>query len=111
MARFMAAQNAALVLGEEWEAVEVLVEKIMKTGDYERITVADAGGVVRAASDRQAGRSAVQTAGPVNRWACATGGRTLRGQRPADAGLRRAGHVQDGGQPRGIGIRERPLTG
>ena len=50
-ARFMAAQNAALVLGEEWEAVEVLVEKIMKTGDYERITVADANGVVRAASD------------------------------------------------------------
>jgi eukaryotic-like serine/threonine-protein kinase len=50
-ARFMAAQNAALVLGEEWEAVEVIVEKIMKTGDYERITVADANGVVRAASD------------------------------------------------------------
>ncbi|MBL8335029.1 MAG: protein kinase [Rubrivivax sp.] len=50
-ARFMAAQNAALVLGEEWEAVEVLVEKIMKTGDYERITVSDANGVVRAASD------------------------------------------------------------
>lgn len=50
-ARFMAAQNAALVLGEEWEAVEVIVEKVMKTGDYERITVADASGVVRAASD------------------------------------------------------------
>jgi sensor histidine kinase regulating citrate/malate metabolism len=50
-ARFMAAQNAASVLGEEWEAVEVIVEKIMKTGDYERITVADANGVVRAASD------------------------------------------------------------
>ena len=29
----------------------MLVEKIMKTGDYERITVADANGVVRAASD------------------------------------------------------------
>ena len=51
MARFMAAQNAASVLGDEWEAVEVLVEKIMKTGDYERIAVADANGVVRAASD------------------------------------------------------------
>ncbi len=51
MTRFMAAQNAALVLGEEWEAVEVTVEKVMKTGDYERITVADANGVVRAASD------------------------------------------------------------
>ena len=50
-ARFMAAQNAASVLGEEWEAIEVIVEKIMKTGDYERITVADANGVVRAASD------------------------------------------------------------
>ncbi len=51
MTRFMAAQNAASVLSEEWEAVEVIVEKIMKTGDYERITVADATGVVRAASD------------------------------------------------------------
>ncbi len=51
MTRFMAAQNAASVLSEEWEAVEVVVEKIMKTGDYERITVADANGVVRAASD------------------------------------------------------------
>ncbi len=51
MTRFMAAQNAALVLGEEWETVEVMVEKVMKTGDYERITVADAYGIVRAASD------------------------------------------------------------
>jgi len=50
-ARFMAAQNATMVLGEEWEAVEVIVEKIMKTGDFERITVADANGIVRAASD------------------------------------------------------------
>ncbi len=50
-ARFMAAQNAAMVLGEEWEAVEVIVEKIMTTGDFERITVADANGTVRAASD------------------------------------------------------------
>jgi eukaryotic-like serine/threonine-protein kinase len=50
-ARFMAAQNAASVLGEEWESIEVIVEKVMKTGDYERITVADANGIVRAASD------------------------------------------------------------
>ena len=50
-ARFIAAQNAASVLGEEWDAVEVIVEKIMKGGDFERITIADAGGVVRAASD------------------------------------------------------------
>jgi eukaryotic-like serine/threonine-protein kinase len=51
MTRFMAAQNAASVLSEEWEAVDVIVEKIMKTGDYQSITVADANGVVRAASD------------------------------------------------------------
>ncbi|ODU08358.1 MAG: hypothetical protein ABS84_13190 [Rubrivivax sp. SCN 71-131] len=50
-ARFMAAQNAAMVLGEEWEAVEVIVDKIMLTGDFERITLADANGTVRAASD------------------------------------------------------------
>jgi len=51
LARFMAAQNATSVLAEEWEAVEVNVQELMKTRNYERITVVDRGGVVRAASD------------------------------------------------------------
>lgn len=54
LARFIAAQNAAAVLGEDWESVEVAVEKMMRTRNFESVTVADAGGVVRVSS--QAGR-------------------------------------------------------
>ena len=51
MARFIAAQNAASVLGEDWEAVEVAVQEIMKTRNFERITVIDLAGVVRVSSE------------------------------------------------------------
>ncbi len=50
LARFIAAQNAAAALGEDWEAVEVTVQEVMKTGNFERISVVDLGGTVRAAS-------------------------------------------------------------
>ena len=50
LARFIAAQNAAAALGEEWETVDVAVAEIMKTRNFERITVVDRGGTVRAAS-------------------------------------------------------------
>jgi len=50
LARFIAAQNATAALGEEWETVEVAVAEIMKTRNFERITVIDRGGTVRAAS-------------------------------------------------------------
>ncbi len=51
MARFIAAQNAASVLGEDWEAVEVAVKEIMKTRNFERITVIDLAGNVRVSSE------------------------------------------------------------
>ena len=50
LARFIAAQNAAAALGDDWEAVDVAVQEIMKTGNFERISVVDLGGIVRAAS-------------------------------------------------------------
>ena len=50
LARFIAAQNAAAALGDDWEAVDVAVQEIMKTGSFERISVVDLGGIVRAAS-------------------------------------------------------------
>ena len=50
LARFIAAQNAAAALGEDWEAVDVAVQEIMKTGSFERVSVVDLGGIVRAAS-------------------------------------------------------------
>ena len=51
LARFIAAQNAAAVLGEDWDAVEVVVQELMKTRNFERITVVDLGGVVRVSSE------------------------------------------------------------
>ena len=51
LSRFIAAQNALPVLSEEWVAVEVALQEIMKTRDFRSITVVDHGGVVRASSD------------------------------------------------------------
>jgi len=50
LARFIAKQNAAQVLGEDWTAVEVSVQEVMKTGDFERVTLIDTSGVVRVSS-------------------------------------------------------------
>ncbi len=50
MARFIAAQNAASVLGEDWETVEVAVQEIMKTRNFERILVMDLAGIIRVSS-------------------------------------------------------------
>ena len=50
LARFIAAQNAAAALGEDWEAVDVAVQEIKKTGNFERVAVVDLSGTVRAAS-------------------------------------------------------------
>jgi eukaryotic-like serine/threonine-protein kinase len=65
LARFIAAQNAAAVLGEEWDAVDVAVQELMKTGSFERISVIDSAGVVRAASlAASVGQAYVATATP-----------------------------------------------
>jgi len=111
-ARFMAAQNAAAVLGEEWEAVQVIVDKIMTTGDYDRITVADANGIVRAASDpRQIGQPYKPPAGePLGRRDKIIAERYTAGDQsmlgfdaPVTFQDQVAGRVA-------IGIREAPLT-
>jgi serine/threonine-protein kinase len=47
LARFVARQNAASVLGEDWDSVEVAVQEIMKTRNFERVIVIDLGNVVR----------------------------------------------------------------
>jgi serine/threonine-protein kinase len=52
LARFIAAQNAASVLGDEWEAVDIAVQEIMKTGNFERVSVIDMQGNVRVSSQR-----------------------------------------------------------
>ena len=50
LARFIATQNAAAALEEDWVSVDVSVQQIMKTGDFQSITVIDRAGVVRATS-------------------------------------------------------------
>lgn len=50
LARFIATQNSAATLEEDWVSVDVSVQQIMKTGDFHSITVVDRGGIVRAAS-------------------------------------------------------------
>ena len=50
LARFIAAQNAAAVLGDDWDAVDVLVQEMMKTRNFERVSVVDMSGVVKVSS-------------------------------------------------------------
>ena len=52
LSRFIAAQNAVSALSEDWVAVDVSLQEIMKTGDFASITVIDRQGVVRAASNQ-----------------------------------------------------------
>ncbi len=51
LSRFIAAQNSLSALADEWAAVDVSVQEIMKTGDFSSITVIDRGGVIRSSSD------------------------------------------------------------
>lgn len=51
LARFIAAQNAVAALSDDWVSVDVSLQEIMKTGDFQSITVIDREGVVRASSD------------------------------------------------------------
>jgi eukaryotic-like serine/threonine-protein kinase len=50
LARFIAAQNATSVLADEWDAVDVAVQEMMKTRNFERVSVVDSSGVVRVSS-------------------------------------------------------------
>jgi HAMP domain-containing protein len=51
LARFLAAQNAVSALSEDWVSVDVALQEVMKTGDFQSIEVIDRAGIVRAASD------------------------------------------------------------
>ncbi|WP_143742494.1 protein kinase domain-containing protein [Roseateles chitinivorans] len=50
LSRFIAAQNATAALGEDWVSVDVSLQEIMKTRDFESVTVIDRAGVVAASS-------------------------------------------------------------
>jgi serine/threonine-protein kinase len=51
LGRFIAAQSAVSALGDEWDAVEVSVQEIMRTGDFASIQVMDSNGTVKASSN------------------------------------------------------------
>jgi len=50
LARFIAAQNAVSALSEDWVAVEVSIQEVMKARDFQSIAVIDREGMVRATS-------------------------------------------------------------
>lgn len=52
LARFIAAQNAVPALSEDWVVVDVALQEIMKTKDFDSVAVIDREGVVRSASDQ-----------------------------------------------------------
>jgi serine/threonine-protein kinase len=74
LARFISAQNAAAVLGEEWDAVDVAVQAMMRARNFERLSVVDRAGVVRVSSlpaligqpYRAASQDRVETDAPAN---------------------------------------------
>ncbi len=112
MARFIAAQNAASVLGEDWEAVEVAVQAIMATRNFERITVIDLAGNIRVSSEpglagqpyRPAGASPPGPAegGVVRRYSA--GGESVLGfEAPVLFQDKQVGQVA-------LGVLERPVT-
>ena len=51
LSRFIATQSAVPALSEDWVAVDVFVQEIMKTQDFHSIVVVDREGVARSASD------------------------------------------------------------
>ena len=50
LARFIAVQNAASALAEDWVTVDVALQEIMKTRDFHSVALMDRQGIVRAAS-------------------------------------------------------------
>ena len=113
MARFVAAQNAAAALGEEWDSVDVSLKEIMKTGDFQSIAVIDRDGVVRASSQPdQVGKTYKAPVGeslgnregglPVSRYLA--GGEAVLGfEAPITFTNKRVGRVA-------LGLPEKPLT-
>ena len=50
LARFIAVQNAASALAEEWVTADVALQEVMKTRDFHSVALIDREGIVRAAS-------------------------------------------------------------
>lgn len=113
LARFIARQNAAAALAEEWEVVDVAVQEMMKTGNFERIVVVDPAGVVRASSLPEQVGHPYTPAGtePVGALAGSTGAVRYRAAGQSVLGFESAATFQDKLVGRvALGIPEQPLT-
>jgi serine/threonine protein kinase/HAMP domain-containing protein len=102
LSRFIAAQNAVSVLSDDWVAVDVALQEIMKTRDFESITVVDRGGVVRAASnpalmgkpyDPPAGEALGTRPGEVKTWRYVAAGAPATGAAAQGDGNAKAGET------------------
>jgi serine/threonine-protein kinase len=114
LARFISAQNAAAVLGEEWDAVDVAVQAMMKARNFERLSVIDRAGVVRVSSQpaligqpyRAASQDRVETDEPAS-------GVAVRYQAGGESVLGFEAPVMFQGKQVGLialGIPEKPIT-
>lgn len=113
LARFIARQNAAPALAEEWEVVDVAVQEMMKTGSFERIVVMDPAGVVRASSVPALVGKRYTPAGtePLGKLAGGTAAFRYRVQSEPVLGFEAPAMFQDKLVGRvALGIAERPLT-
>jgi serine/threonine-protein kinase len=113
LSRFIASQSAVPMLSEDWVSLDVFVQDVMKTQDFQSITVIDRAGVVRAASDASlAGQTYVKAAGEsfgthsggvgVQRIA-SKGEQVLEFESPITFQGKQIGHVA-------LAIPEKPLT-
>jgi serine/threonine-protein kinase len=113
LTRFIARQNAAAALGEEWEVVDVAVQDMMKTGDFERIVVVDPAGRVRVSTQPglvdhayrpPSGANLAQSPGDASAVRYRVGGETVLGfEAPITFKDKVVGRIA-------LGIPEEPLT-
>lgn len=117
LSRFIAAQNALSVLADDWVAVDVALQEIMKTKDFDSITVIDRAGVVRAASNGALVGQAYQQppsealgdkAGQIKTWRY-----TMQGQANTGTAIGFEAPITFAGKSLGrvvLGLPEAPLT-
>lgn len=117
LSRFIAAQNALSVLADDWVAVDVALQEIMKTKDFDSITVIDRAGVVRAASNGALVGQAYQQppsealgdkAGQIKTWRY-----TMQGQAKTGTAIGFEAPITFAGKSLGrvvLGLPEAPLT-
>ncbi|OWQ84450.1 hypothetical protein CDN99_24485 [Roseateles aquatilis] len=111
LSRFIAAQNATSALEEDWIAVDVSLQEVMKTRDFASVTVINRAGVVTASSQADAVGKPYQ-APPGETLGEQGGAKRTRYQAGGEAVLGFESPITFQGKPVGrvaLGLPERPL--